>query len=327
MNTNIKPNKPLLTISMHKLYYLVILLCLSSVVNAQHWNNKMDVNFFVINTMDSFEMQILDLARDDVFVLYADSSLTNLYPTYDCYADKNSTDTLVSHFEIVKPKWFVKSQNDSIKAFGLLYKGNGTHDEVWIENDSSLYYALGKDAYFSFFRLLQFGIPSRNHIASVDTFETKKAALNLQLVFEDALSSIIRKSNDSIIWQAFKDEKLTKPIDFGLKDLEQTEEDIVLNPDNPLDPYDIITKSVTTIVVKIQLEDLHYKMIDTAQVFEYTKILKNSKLGGFGGWPSKYTLELSIVPKTFYFGYNTVKNELSKVDGRLFWNFLNANVD
>ncbi len=312
---------------MHKLYYLLILLSLSNAVNAQNWNNKMDVNFFVSSTMDSFEMQILDLARDEVFVLYADSSLTKLYPTYDCYADKNSTDTLVSNFEIVKPKWLVKSKNDSIKAFGLLYKSEDFHDEVWIVNDSSLYYALGKDSYFSFFRLLQIGIPTNNRIVSVDTFETKKAALNLQLVFEDALSSIIRKSNDSIIWQAFKDEKLTKPIDFGLKDLEQTEEDIVLNPDNPLDPYDIITHSVTTIVIGIQLEDLHFKVIDTVGVFEYTKILKNSNLGGFGGWPSKYTLEISIVPKSFYFGYDTIKNELSKVDERLFSLFLNANLD
>ena len=312
---------------MHKLYYLLILLSLSNAVSAQNWNNKMDVNSFVSSTMDSFEMQILDIARNEGFLLFADSSLTTLYSMYDCYADKNSTDTLVSDFEIVKPKWLVKSKNDSIKAFGLLYNGNGFQDEVWIVNDSSLYYALGKDAYFSFFRLLQLGIPQSKTTFCLDTFETKKAALTLQLLFEDALSSIIRKSNDSIIWQAFQDEKLTKPIDFGLKDLEQTEEDIVLNPDNPLDPYDIITKSVTTIVVEIQLEDLHFKMIETAQVFEYTKILKNSKLGGFGGWPSKYTLEISIVPKTFYFGYNTVKNELSKVDERLFWNFLNANVD
>jgi hypothetical protein len=207
----------------------------------------------------------------------------------------------------------------------LLYKSEDFHDEVWIVNDSSLYYALGKDAYFSFFRLLQLGIPQSNKKASLDTFETKKVALNLQLRFEDALSSIIRKSNDSIIWQAFKDETLTKPIDFGLKDLEQTEEDIVLNPDNPLDPYDMITHSVTTIVIGIQLEDLHFKVIDNAGVFEYTKILKNSKLGSRGNWPSKYTLEISIVPKSFYFGYNTIKNELSKVDERLFWDFLNVN--
>lgn len=109
--------------------------------------------------------------------------------------------------------------------------------------------------------------------------------------------------------------------------MEQTEADIVLNPDNPLDPYDIIPLSVTTIVIEIQLEDLHFKMIDNAGIFEYTKILKNSKLGGFDGWPSKYTLEISIVPKSFYFGYNTIKNELSVVDERLFWNFFNANLD
>jgi hypothetical protein len=294
---------------------------------AQNWDSKMDINSFVSFTMDSFETTILDIARDDVFTLYADSSLTKLYPTYNSYADKNSTDTLVSDFRNLRPQWLVKSKNDSIKAFGLLYKGNGFHDDVWIENDGTLYYFWGKDKYYSFIRLLQLGIPKSNLTVRLDTFETSKAALDLQLLFEDALSSIIRKSNDSIIWQAFKDETLTKPIDFGLKDLEQTEEDIVLNPDNPLDPYDIITKSVTTIVIEIHLEDLHFKVIDDAGVFEYTKILKNSKLGGFGGWPSKYTLEISLVPKSFYFGYNTIKNELSKVDEQLFWNFLNANVD
>lgn len=196
---------------MRKLYYLATLLCFSNVANAQNWNNKMDVNFFVCSTMDSFEMQILDLASDEVFVLFADSTLTKLYSTYNCYADKNSTDTLVSDFEIVKPKWLVKSQNDSIKAFGLLYNGNSFNEEFWIENDSTLYYFLGKDNYSSFIRLLQLGIPQSNKNASLDTFETKKAAFNLQLLYEDALSSIIRKSNDSIIWQAFKDEKLTKP--------------------------------------------------------------------------------------------------------------------